>query len=431
MTHIYIVYASSVLLQLIPLLHLIAQRHIQQYVVFAAASSGFLFLNLAGSVSGSVTQYQSLPFHYANLAIAGGFAATYLILRKMSAAASYIPLSDRFAAGADSPRRYHRYLLALMVVHLAALAVFTWLGALPLVFRFDLFGDWSALVQERIRIVQHPGFYWFALAIFEIPLFATLLCVLLWPLASGPRQLRLVRSSRPRYYPYLVAYSLLLSMIYLNKQYLMYLLAALLLAYIVRSNRVPLRQLIFVAITALVLLFGLYKLYAGSVTIGSILQIIGHRIVEVYPWAGAVAFDLFPAEMDFLKGTSIVNPRGIFPYTQVIVGDLLYPYIYADIGYGNAPLPAIYENYVNFGWWGIAAGIVLVCLIIVALTRLSWSRSFFMFALSLLLTVKTLLLWQAPFWFGMVEPTLAALVCGLLLLRLLTHRSDMGSHRKD
>lgn len=423
MNHIFVLYIASVLLQVLPLYHIVRTRKLQQYIVFAIASSGFLFLNLIGTISVQVTRYQLIGFHYANLVIAISFAVTYWILLNLKRSFAYLPLQQRFQTAKVDTHSFRNLFLLLLAFHFASLLVFSAMGAQPLVFRFDLFGDWPALVQERIHIVQHPAFYWFSLGIFETPLFLTLLCTVLW-LMERNSLLPAKTSSLPwkRYAIVVIVYSLLLSIIYLNKQYLIYLLAALVLTHIVMSNRLSPVRLSFFSAVSLLSLFILYKIYAGSVTLWSIAQIIAHRIFEVYAWAGAVAFHLYPQQMPFLHGTSIVNPRGIFPYRQVIVADLIYPYIYGDIGYGNAPLPAIYENYVNFGWWGIASGIVIVSTAIIALTLLSWTKDLFLFVVSLFLTIKTLLLWQAPFWFGFIEPTLATMIVFLLVLKIIVFR---------
>lgn len=425
--HIAALYTLSLLLQLAPLYMIVQKRQLQKYFVFFIAGSGFLLLNLIGSISSNITAYRLLPFHYANLAIAASFAVTYALMSRLDVKRPFVPLRERFALSQASDLSMKRYTGILALLSVASLVLFSAQGVLPLVFRFDLFGDWEALVQERIKIVQHPDFYWYSLGIFEIPLFLTVLSAIMVQLSRlGSGEAASVPWSRT--YRIVASCSLILSIIYLNKQYLMYLLLALLLCHLVQANRLFSKKTGLFAAASFALLLFLYRLYAGSVSLWSIFKIIFHRIFEVYAWAGAVAFDLYPAHFPFLRGTSIVNPHGIFPYKQVIVSEILYPYIYIyphgfeEIGFGNAPLPAIYENYVNFGWWGIAVGIVMVSAVLGGLTLMSWSRDLFWFVMSLFLTIKTLLLWQAPFWFGLIEPTLAVLVSFLVAIKLIVGR---------
>lgn len=426
---ITIVYILSILLQTAPLCKIILDRQLQKYFVYVTASTGFLFLNLIGSISTNVTAYKPIQLHFANLVISASFAVVYVILSRMKTKYLFVPLQERFTTSLPARHTLRLYLKGLALCSVASLILFSIQGALPLIFRFDLFGDWTLLVKERIRIVQHPGFYWFALGIFEIPLFLSIFCAVLFSIQRVYFAEAFIGNWK-RYFILVATCSLLFSTIYLNKQYLMYLLVAIVLCHMIVANRLTVGKIALFSGVSMVLLLLLYRLYTGAVAVGSIVQIIFHRIFEVYAWAGAVAFDLYPDRFPYLMGTSIVNPRGIFPYKQVIVGDLIYPYIYEDIGFGNAPLPALYENYVNFGWWGILSGIVLIGIVIIALTYLSWTKDLFLFVTSIFLTVKTMLLWQAPFWFGLIEPTLAFLLCFLFALKFIVFRYGSGLSAK-
>lgn len=392
---------------------------LQKYFVYVFASCGFLFLNLLGSLSPNVTAYRAFELHYANLATACSFAFTYFWMLRLKPAVAYTSLRERFLTnGLPRSRSHLLYMLVLAGAGVAAIVLFSMQGAEPLILRFEYFGKWDLLVWERIRIVQHPGFYWFSLGIFEIPLFLVLMAMTIrYIIRSGPHnELKRVWD---RLFAAVLVYSFLLALIYLNKLYLVFLLAALLLVYLLFERQISWKKTAFGFSLALAVLFVLYRIYAGAVSGLGIIQIIFHRVLEVYAWGGAVAFDLFPRTFDFLHGTSIVNPNGLFPYKQVIVADLIYGYIYDNRAYGNVPLPAVYENYVNFGWWGIAASLLIIPAAIIALTRLSWTSNLFLFVLALFLTLKTSLLWQSPLWFGLFDITLIFLVIGLALLKLV------------
>ncbi|MDO3412026.1 hypothetical protein QWJ34_19850 [Saccharibacillus sp. CPCC 101409] len=423
---IVILYIITAALVAAPLLLILKRREFQQYFVYFIAASGFLFLNVIGSVSRNVTAYGKLSFYIANLAIACAFAAFYPVIRHAASTRQWQTFERRFSAIDLNTSWIRTYVRLLGTIAAVSLLLFFIFGALPLIFRFDLFGDWGLLIQARTAVVSLPGFYWISLGLFEIPLFLTIVLGMM-RLLDRDRQSAESLYWR-KFYRIVVFCSLLGSILYLNKQYLMYLLAAVLLVRTIADNRLSLKRLFSLAAAAFGSLFFLYWIYLGQAAVKFIAQTVFHRLFEVYAWGGAVAFWLFPEYISFLHGTSFVNPDHLFPYRQIRVDLLIYPFIYKDQG-GNAPLAAIYENYVNFGWWGICIGIVLMLLAIWIITLLSWSPEPFYAWMAVYLSIKTLLLWQAPFWFGLFDPTLCVFLICLFIGKWIVSRENHVSRR--
>ena len=116
----------------------------------------------------------------------------------------------------------------------------------------------------------------------------------------------------------------------------------------------------------------------------------------------------------------MINVFGAFNYEQVNLSELIYPYIYGELGgIGSAPLPAVFESYANFGWLGVLLSFVVIALLAITITRLSWSRRPIPFALSVFISIKMITIWVAPFWFGILEPTIVFLVAFLFLSYLV------------
>ena len=424
---VYAIYVASMVLAIIPLTHILARKRFQKYFVYFVASSGFLLLNLVGSISPNILDnYPSIEFHLILLANSAFLFLLYLSLPLLAGAAS------RRAVGANliqsdklSGRLYRHYIFALALLCICVVVIFSVVVAPPILFRFDLFGNWTALIEQRTELVlgSHK-FHWFAIAFFDIPLFLVVLTSVMrfsYRMDTGNAR---VNKWRTQFWM-VIPVSMLLSVSFLHKTFLIYIIAALALISFIMRNSLPVKSLLKYSVVTMVPLFLLYFVYMGfafeSSLFGYIGEMIFHRMFEVYPWGGAIAIDLFPEKIPFLYGRSITNISGVFNYEQVNLADLIYPYIYGELGgIGSSPLPAIFESYANFGWLGILLSFAIIGLVVLTVTKLSWSRKPVTFALSVFLTIKIITIWQAPFWFGILEPTTILLVPFLYLTYLTT-----------
>jgi hypothetical protein len=260
----------------------------------------------------------------------------------------------------------------------------------------------------RISIVVSRPFHWFALLLFELPAFLSVLSVLAFCIACTQKNSARLKSTWFFFMLTIVSISFIASFWILSKQYSAYLLAAIFLVWAVYKNQISLKTIALLSVFILLLFSILFYFYLGlplSIFLAKIGLILYHRLMEVYPWASAVTYALFPGTYLFLKGQSMPNVLHLANYHFVSLANLIYPYIYFETG-GSAPVPAIFESYANWGWWGVIASELIIFFTIFGVTLLSWSKNIFLFALAVYISIKLILFWQSPFWFGAFEPTL-------------------------
>lgn len=407
-------YVTSVMLVLCPLVHILLRRGLSRYFVYFVATSSFLALNLLGSVLPRVLGPEpALDLHLAHSAIALALFLLYFAVDMLAPRGGAVAVALRLGGSARQHRRTLGFYVGfLFFAGLSGTLAFYLTQSSPLLFQFEIFGRWGALISRRMAIQLSRPFHWYGLAMFDIPLFIVILLnVLKRTPAPGQAKWRLV------FWP-VVALSLMASVLLLHKQHVLYLLASLPLVLMVFRNRLPVRLLTAFAVGGAAVGALLYFAFTGTRRIEEIPRLLPHRIFEVLPWGSAVAFELFPAGVPFLEGSSFINPLEVFEFEQVNTATLIHPRVYSagrSPSWASVPLPAIIEMYVNYGWPGIGLGIVVAVGFIFVATLLSWSRDVWTFALSIYLAMKTLLLWQHPFWFGALEPTLIVLLVLLVI----------------
>ena len=423
---VYVTYVVSVLLVVVPLADILARKRFQKYFVYFVTCASFLLLNLVGSISPNILDnYPSIEFHLILLASSSFLFLLYFFLLLLTGTSKKGAIGENLIRSEQlSGRLYHHYVFVLGALCVCVVIIFSIVVGPPLLFRFDLFGNWPALIEQRTAIVFGPHkFQWFALAFFDMPLFLVILTSVMrlaHRMEGGKGRLNGWRAD----FRMIITLALLLSVSFLHKTFLIYIIASLALASFILQNRLPAKSILKYSVVAIVLLFVLYFAYTGFTFESSLFTYIGetifHRAFEVYPWGAAIAVDLFPDKMPFLYGRSMINVFGAFNYEQVNLSELIYPYIYGELGgIGSAPLPAVFESYANFGWLGVLLSFVVIALLAITITRLSWSRRPVPFALSVFILIKMITIWVAPFWFGILEPTTVLLVAFLFLSYLV------------
>lgn len=281
------------------------------------------------------------------------------------------------------------------------------------------------LLESRISIVASRPFHWFALVAFELPLFLSILTLSCAFLSSSGG---VSAQTQRKWYYYALAISmssLIASFWILSKQYAMYLFAGLSLVIWIFQNRISIKSVLLFSTCTITTLFLLYFMYSGEnpTIIYSIFPILFHRIFEVYPWTSAIVYNLFPQTYAYLDGRSMINFFHLFNYEPVSLANLVYEKLYHIKG-GSAPVPALFENYANWGWLGIVIGEFIIMLTVFVISVLSWSKDIYLKAFSIYLSIKLILLWQAPFWYGTFEATLVLFyVCLLIIYWICYYRT--------
>jgi hypothetical protein len=410
-------YVASVLAAGLPLVHILARGRLRTYFVYFVFDAGFVALNLLGSISPNIRHnVPSSAFHLLLLLSSLAMLGVYLLL--VTVAVGWMQDGRIRPLEAPAPADaavYRTFVKTLFLGACALAALFYVVVAPPVILRVDLFGQWSALISQRMAVVYSPSFHWFALAFFEIPALTVLMAATLAALyrqAGRPEEARYWR----RTLRWILPPSIFLSVGFLHIIVVVYLAAGVGLVAIFFRGRIPVRLVGRYGGPALVAIFLLYCAKKGFTLSGAfVVDVAGtvlHRVFEVYPWAAATTVYLFPERQPFLHGASMINLFGMLHFQQVDLAALIYPYIYNDVT-GGAPVPAAFESWANFGWTGALLTIAITCVLAVLVTLLSWMRSPFAFCISVYLTLKSLLIWQAALWFGMLEPTVLAFLCAV------------------
>jgi hypothetical protein len=391
-----------------PLVHILARHKFQTYSVYFVSVMGFLAFNVVGSLSRNILGRIDTPEFYLLLLVTSlALSGLYPVLIGLAARRTeqgglrpLAPVAPAMAAG------YRRYLWLLLAASLAGAALVFVAVAPPLILRFDLYGNTGELMIQRTHIVLESGLFgWMSIFLFEIPAFLVALLALLRGLAWARNDPQ-AATGLTRLLLVALPISALLSVSYFHVTMLVNLVVELALVSVYVRGRIPMRLVARYAVPGTVLVVLMYVGKQGTKLTGDSLRDLGallaHRVFEVYAWGGATVTYLFPAQLDFLRGRSFINYFGLFDFEQVNVSTLVYPYIYGYTN-GSSPVPAVYEGYANFGWAG-ALGVLAVMLVLIGgVSLLSWSNRPFDQALSIYLTVKTLLLWQVALWFGMLD----------------------------
>jgi hypothetical protein len=407
----------------IPLVALWRRGRLNSQFPWVFGACAFLVLNGPGAFSANVLDgFHSPTFYFLMLATSISLAVAFVLCDRLGVAYDknvQILGMARVAQSEDTSLRISLILLWLF----SLLSVFVFAVAIspPLLFRFDLYGDWEELIATRIAIVKTANFDWFALGFFDLPLFALILSATMAHVTSqaatpAARFWRLARVVA-------LTYATLTSIMFLHRHYVVYVLMAAFLVS-VWARGLSVGRAMFFLIIAVSTIFALYAAYGGTEVVNTLANTMWHRAFEVYPWTAAEVTDVFTREQDFLYGRSIINVFDAFPYEQIDLAAQMYPRIYGNLGIGAAlgstPVPAVFESFANFGWTGSVVTLAVLIAAIAGVHVLWRHDSPWIVALSVFLTVKLALFWQGPLWFGFLEPSLLVLVAALTLWYLGT-----------
>lgn len=469
---IYLIYFLSIILIITPLVYILATQQFRTYFVYFTSAGSFLVINLLGSISPNITQkYNSLGYYLVFLLTAMSFHILFWILRSLSRSCTNQSLACRLGPSFNKYNsKYTRYIFGSIIFSLFFMCMFSLTVSPPFFLRMSLLqgtnqsstimrtekistnlnaktssninaemssektsassnikapqninadtGPFtqmrlgppadSSLIKERMHIVSTRAFHWFALVVFELPLFLLTFVLTAYLTIKYNEGLTKQYINWRKLLVVVTAFAVISSLWILSKEYLIYLIFTMYLVYLVFKNKVEVKKLVFLLLFSLVVLAMLYAVYCRNLELNYPVLLVAtlfHRIMEVYPWAGAVVYNIFPEQIPFLHGASMINLFHIFHTEPFNIGKLTYIKIYGMTG-GSAPVPAIFESYANWGWTGAVITQVIIMLSILAISFLSWSEDIWVFSLACYLTIKIVKFWQAPLWYAMFEPTL-------------------------
>lgn len=432
-------YFLSLFFSVTPLLHILYKQKLQLYFVFFITVASFTVLNVLGSTSANVLANKpNFGYYLIFLSMSFVFFVLYIILHGLQKKYKTLNFQERFSESLIEKSTILLMLKILFSISLGGMILFAIFKSPPFFLRKDLMLTLSQLqythnfLDERLAHMPHPAkiigalynklliereatimsrpFHWFALSAFEIPLFLVIFSLVLYLQAKIKGELQ--QKTYKNLLVFFLCFAGLASLWILSKQYITYLLAAAVMTIFIVKNSIQLRTLLIMSAIVFGILFGLYSLYLATLLFNempSLMRTLWHRIVEIYPWSSAIAYNMFPAEMPFLQGHSMINLFHLFHFQPVSIANMIYQKIYGTTN-GSAPLPALFENYANWSWLGVIAGEIIIGLVVAFFTFLSWSKNIYFFTLAIYASIKLVLFWQAPFWFGTLEPTLIFLM---------------------
>ncbi len=297
------------------------------------------------------------------------------------------------------------WLVSLSIVGLHALSG----GQYPLLLVLQNQGAMTAGAMVELRQqLGFVGFQWFNIGFYLIPNFLLVYTFLLWRTKHSLVHTVLFGGT--------ALLSALLSVLFLFKGWVFWLVAALVIAKVVVDRKIGVRAIAFLLVgVAAVGVF--YKFYSPTVGPLAIARTLTHRILEAYPMGSGVAFGAFPDVTPFLGGSTLPNPGGLLPFQNVNLPAVTHYFLYGSAG--SAPVPNAVEGYVNFGYTGLALFAMFGQWCVFALSSLigrmrqgAFATSVFVFA-----SIWVIHLSLVSIFYGLLDLTVIATFVTVLAIR--------------
>lgn len=301
------------------------------------------------------------------------FAIALFLLWSGFAAAGLFLFEGRRRLAIDSDRRSDKRpaqsrfeILVLVGVSLALMVGWTALSGPPLLFKVVSMQGLSAAELISLRMEAQFGgakFHWFQPGFSLLPVIALFASYSLLLRSPGLRHRLLFWAT--------LVFALVGTTSFLNKDGVVVVGVGLLLVYLYERKTLGLVRALAIGGAAVVAVVGLYLVYDPQfVARGTAFTDLWDRVFVSYSRSAAIGLNLWPGREPFLNGATIVNPGGLWPYESVDLSQKVFPYAYETEVLGSAPVPAFAEGYVNFGWPGTVAAVLLCFALVVGLQAL-------------------------------------------------------------
>lgn len=163
--------------------------------------------------------------------------------------------------------------------------------------------------------------------------------------------------------PPLLLFSMFMQVADLQKAPIIFFLISLLYTLFIIQGNVNLKRIFLFGVIALLLLYVMYLFIMGLLGQKTMLVVtaITGRLFKAQTKGILTTFRVFPAQLDYLLGTSFPNPAGIFPYERFPLEFLIFARTFPhSFIRGTSPTPYFIEYYANFGYGAMVASIVVV-----------------------------------------------------------------------
>jgi oligosaccharide repeat unit polymerase len=164
----------------------------------------------------------------------------------------------------------------------------------------------------------------------------------------------------------------------------------------------------------------LYNIYYGSeFNTFEQLRLLIYRIFGVYSESLAATVP-YTEKFGFLNGNSLPNIKGILTHQVISISKEMHIFLF-NSRRGNAPISALAEGYVNFGWFGFILFALATFIAVIAIQEIlrSMPRNLFTLSLTVIYSVLATRVSQTGLFITLLSLTYTMLFGFLFLMRAI------------
>jgi hypothetical protein len=305
-----------------------------------------------------------------------------------------------------SNKIFYQYLFPLFTISFLIIFFFLLQNGIPPFFKVG-FGELanSLIISERADFFQNiSNFSLYSFGFYFIPSLLTVLLFLNYKISNT--------NYNKRIFLIYFLFAAILSLSFLHKTPLIFLITQVFLASIIFDQKVNITRIIYFSIGSLIFLFFLYLLsflgeyyiYSYNFIFKTLFESIAQRLFIIYPLSLSVVPELVDS-IGFLDGKAgVINPFGLFDIEQFNLQKELHVLLYGFPG--NNPPPATGYAYANFGFMGIFWLIFAINILIYiyqSLCNLISNQSISIFV-TIFFIIKALSLSMTTIWDNLLMP---------------------------
>jgi len=164
----------------------------------------------------------------------------------------------------------------------------------------------------------------------------------------------------------------------------------------------------------------LYNVYYGSeFNIFEQLKLLLYRIIGVYSESLAATVT-YAEEFGFINGNTLPNLKGFLTHEPIQISKEMHIFLF-NSNRGNAPISALAEGYINFGWFGFILFAFITFLTVIGIQQIlsSMPRNLFTLSLTVIYGIMATRVAQTGLFITLLSLTYLMLFCLLFLMRAI------------
>ena len=263
-----------------------------------------------------------------------------------------------------SDKIFYRYIYSLSAISLIIILSFFYQSGIPPFFKSG-FGEVSnnLIMADRADFFQNINNFWvYSAGFYMIPTSLSILLFINYKIKKS-------NFDKIIFFVYFFI-AAILSLSFLHKYPLIYLITQLFFASIIFDQKINLYRVLYFGISCVTLIFLSYLLvlsadyyaYDSGFILTRIFQTIFQRVVVIYSLSLSVVPEIVHYNGFFQGSVGMINPLGLLDIEQFNLQKELHLLMYGIPG--NNPAPAIGYAYANFGYTGILSFVFLINILI-------------------------------------------------------------------